>query len=246
MLMRLIPAAAVTAFCAASVWQIVHPPAPKLIYNTTASAPIGWYAVESKRALKRDDLVAAFAPAEARKLAADRGYLPDHVPLIKTVWAIGGERVCHDGMSVRVPNRPDISVTGQDGLGRAMPVISGCYTLKVDEVFLVSLDVQTSWDSRYFGGVLDDLIIGPVRYLGKELAQSADAGGRLGTGSGRGGQDKRREASLGAIPLSAHHFLGAYGSVREAPRSAVMRGAAGTMGRPPQNESTHNTPGTLQ
>jgi conjugative transfer signal peptidase TraF len=186
MLMRFIPAAAVTAFCAASLWQIISPPAPKLIFNKTTSAPIGWYAVESKRPLKRDDLVAAYAPAQARKLAADRGYLPEHVPLIKTVWAIGGERVCHDGLSVRVPNRPDISVIGQDGLGRAMPVMSGCYTLDADEVFLVSLDVQTSWDSRYFGVVSEDLIVGPVRFLGKALESPAQVGGRLGTGSWRG------------------------------------------------------------
>ena len=245
MLMRLIPAAAVTAFCAASLLQIVHPPKPKLIYNTTVSAPMGWYAVERKRPLKRDDLIAAFAPAEARKLAADRGYLPDHVPLIKTVWAIGGERVCHDGLSVRVPNRPEISVIGQDGLGRAMPVISGCYTLNADEVFLVSLDVQTSWDSRYFGVVSEDLIVGPVRFLGKKLVQSEEVGGRLGTGSWRGGQDKRREASLGAIPLSAHHFWGAFGFEREAPKISIRRGAMGGIGRPPSNGTTRKLPGTL-
>lgn len=245
MLMRLIPAAAVTAFCAASLWQIIYPPTPKLIYNKTLSAPIGWYAVETKRPLKRDDLVAAFAPAQARKLAADRGYLPEYVPLIKTVWAIGGERVCHDGLSVRVPNRPDISVTGQDGLGRAMPVIPGCYILNADEVFLVSLDVQTSWDSRYFGGVREDNIIGPVRYLGKVLESPAEIGGRLGTGSWRGGQDKRREASLGAIPLSAHHFLGAYGFEREAPKISIRRGAMGGIGRPPSNGTTRKLLGTL-
>lgn len=245
MLMRLIPAVAVTAFCVASLWQIVQPPAPKLIYNKTASAPIGWYAVEPKRALKRDDLVAAFAPAQARKLAADRGYLPEHVPLIKTVWAIGGERVCHDGMSVRVPNRPDIFVIGQDGLGRAMPVISGCYTLNADEVFLVSLDVQTSWDSRYFGGVSDTLIIGPVRYLGKQLDRPETFGSGLGTGSWRGGQDKRREASFGAIALSAHHFWGAYGAEREAPQFSGKRGVAGTLGRPTISETARDTPGNL-
>lgn len=243
--MRLIPAAAVTAFCVASLWQIVQPPAPKLIYNKTNSAPIGWYAVEPKRALERDDLVAAFAPAEARTLAADRGYLPEHVPLIKTVWAVGGERVCHDGISVRVPNRPDISVIGQDGLGRAMPVISGCYTLNADEVFLVSLDVQTSWDSRYFGGVSDTLIIGPVRYLGKELDGPEKSGGRLGTGSRRGGQDKRREASLGAIPLSAHLFLGAYGRKREAPQYSVKPVATGVIGSPSGYGTTRKPPGLL-
>jgi conjugative transfer signal peptidase TraF len=241
MLMRLIPAAAVTAFCAASFWQIISPPTPKLIYNKTISAPIGWYAVESKRPLKRDDLVAAFAPAEARKLADDRGYLPEFVPLIKTVWATEGERVCHDGLSVRVPNRPDISVIGQDGLGRAMPVISGCYTLNADEVFLVSTDVQTSWDSRYFGVVSEDLIVGPVRFLGKELAGSA----RAGHGFWRGGQDKRREASLGAIPLSAHHFWGGFGFEREAPQFSERRGAMGSFGSPPEYGTTRKLPGTL-
>ena len=245
MLMRLIPAAAVTVFCAASLLQIVHPPKPKLIYNTTVSAPMGWYAVERKRPLKRDDLIAAFAPAEARKLAADRGYLPDHVPLIKTVWAIGGERVCHDGLSVRVPNRPDIALLAQDGLGRAMPVFTGCYTLNADEVFLVSVDVQTSWDSRYFGAVSDNLVIGPVRYLGKELDGPEISGGRLGTGSWRGGQDKRREASLGAIPLSAHHFWGAYGADREAPQFSRKHGGAGTLGRPTVFKIARNTPGNL-
>ena len=234
MLMRLIPAAAVSAFCAVSLWQVVVPPTPRLIYNSTPSAPIGWYAVDKSRPLKRDDLVAAFAPAKARKLAEDRGYLPSHIPLIKTVWAAQGERICHDGLRVHVPNRPDIAVLRQDGLERAMPVISGCYRLQADEVFLISTDVQVSWDSRYFGPVSKKDILGPVRYLGE----------RLGTG-GRGGQDKRREASLGAIPLSAHHFLGAHGFEREAPKISIRRGAMGGIGRPPEYGTTRKLPGTF-
>ena len=212
----------------------------------TASAPIGWYAVEEKSSLKRGDLIAAFAPAEARKLAASRGYIPEHVPLIKTVWAIGGERVCHDGLLVRVPNRPDITATGQDGLGRAMPVMSGCYTLNADEVFLVSLDVQSSWDSRYFGAVSGDLIIGPVRYLGQSSGRIGSGRKGPGTGSWRGGQDKRREASLGAIPLSAHHFWGAYASLWEPPQSGQNDGAIRDYGGPPRNESAREHPASLK
>jgi len=242
MLMRFVPATAVTAFCAASLWQIISPPSPRLIYNATLSAPIGWYAVETKRPLVRDDIVAAFAPAEARKLAAQRGYLPEHVPLIKTVWAIGGERVCHDGQRVRVPNRPDISVLGQDGMGRAMPVMSGCYTLHADEVFLVSTYIQASWDSRYFGPVGVSEIIGPMRYIGEHLAAS----GGLGTGSGRGGQDKSREASLGAIPMSAHHFWESSQGVREAPQCYGIRVFTGRCGGPPSNEIARKLPQTSQ
>ena len=244
MLMRLIPAAAVTAFCAASLWQIIYPPKPKLIYNTTISSPIGWYAVERKRPLQRDDLVAAFAPQTARNFADVRGYLPDHVPLIKTVWAIGGERVCHDGQWVRVPNRPDISVLGQDGLGRALPVMSGCYTLNADEVFLVSTTIENSWDSRYFGPVSDELILGPVRYLGKEREASALFGG-LGPGSWRGGQDKRREASFGAIPLSSHLFWEASQQLEEAPFIALRHSGHRVYGRPPVQKTTCSIPAIL-
>lgn len=244
MLTRLIPAVTVIAFCAATLRQIVHPPKPKLIYNITTSAPIGWYAVERKRPLQRDDLLAAFAPQSTRNLAVARGYLPTHVPLIKTVWAVGGERVCHDGQSVRVPNRPDISVLGQDGLGRALPVISGCYTLKADEVFLVSTSIANSWDSRYFGPVSDDLIVGPVRYLGKDLGRWAQIGG-LGTGSWRGGQDKSREASFGAIPLSAHLFWEASQGSGEPPAIACLCGEASVCGSPPQHKAARKLPGTL-
>lgn len=232
MLMRLIPAAAITAFCSATLWQVVAPPTPKLIYNSTNSAPIGWYAVGDKRALQRGDLVAAFAPEKARKLAHERGYLPDHIPLIKTVWATGGERVCHEGERVRVPNRPDMAVLAQDGLGRALPVMSGCYTLNVDEVFLISTDVQTSWDSRYFGPVRITDVLGRVRYIGE----------RLGTG-GRGGQDKRREAHKRAIPLSAHHVWGAYCDRPEAPQLAAARDAIACCGGPPVTEHTRKPPG---
>ena len=244
MLMRFIPAAAVTAFCAASLWQIISPPAPKLIYNKTNSAPVGWYAVETKRPLQRNDLVAAFAPAEARKLAADRGYLPEHVPLIKTVWAIGGEQVCHDGQRVRVLNRPDISVLGQDGLGRALPVMSGCYRLNADEVFLVSTTVENSWDSRYFGPVSDELILGPVRYFGEKRDSSAQVGG-LGTGLWRGGQDKRRGASFGATPLSAHLFWEASQGPGEAPTYFPFCSRTWAFGSPPTPKPTRNMPQSL-
>lgn len=235
MLMRAIPALAVTAFCAASLWQIVSPPDPRLIYNQSASAPLGWYVVEPKRTLKRGDKVAAFAPMEARRLANARGYLPAHIPLIKTVWATGGTQVCHDGPVVRVMSRPDLRTLEQDSLGRPLPTRSGCYRLRSDEVFLVSTDVQTSWDSRYFGPVLLNDVIGPVRYLGE----------RLGTG-GRGGQDKRREARTGAIPLSAHHFRGAYGPLWEAPAWGAPSDEISTLGRPPYAKLTRKPPGVLK
>lgn len=165
---KLIAGAALCALIAASWHQLIAPPTPRLIYNESPSAPLGWYALSPNGVVKRDALVAAFAPDDARHLAHKRGYLPSHIPLIKTVWATGGERVCYDGQRVSVLNRPDIAVLGQDGSGRDLPVMSGCYTLDETQVFLVSTDVQTSWDSRYFGPVEKDQVLGVVWHIGDQ------------------------------------------------------------------------------
>lgn len=245
MLMRALPALAVSAFCAASFLQIISPPAPRLLYNHSQSAPVGWYKVDHKRALKRGDQVAAFAPATARHLAHARGYLPRHIPLIKTVWAIAGDRVCHEDERVRVTNRPDLSVLTQDSLGRPLPTRTDCYTLQADELFLVSTDVQTSWDSRYFGPVPLSDVIGPVHYLGTPARPQALASGGLGTGSGRGGPDKRREAHASLNALPAHHFWGAFGPLREVPAGGANPDQNGAFRRPPQTKTTRTPPGIL-
>ena len=176
MLIRIVPIAATVALCAATAHEIMSPPTPRLLYNKSESAPQGWYRIYPDGDIKRDSLVAAFAPAQARKLADIRGYLPANIPLIKTVWAIGGDRVCYNNGVITAPNRPDIHALTQDGLGREMPVIEGCLLLGKNEVFLISTDVQTSWDSRYFGAIPISNILGTVRHLEKQRDGSASSG----------------------------------------------------------------------
>ena len=146
--------------------QILRPPIPRLLYNPSESAAVGWYQLRPKEVPKRSDQVAAYAPSWARNLAEERGYLPSDYPLIKTVWAVAGEEVCYINQSVSVPKRPDIPVLGQDVLGRAMPQMSGCHVLKQGQYLLMSPYVQTGFDSRYFGPVDAKNIIGVVHYIG--------------------------------------------------------------------------------
>ena len=67
---------------------------------------------------------------------------------------------------------------GQDALGRDMPIRSGCSVLKAGEYLLISPDVQTGFDSRYFGPVRSENIVGVVQYLGnaKNLKSSDSVG----------------------------------------------------------------------
>ncbi|MBN4055920.1 S26 family signal peptidase [bacterium AH-315-J23] len=150
----------------ASSIEIVFPPKPVLLYNPSESAPVGWYKLRPKEPLANDTLVAAYAPEAARRLAHERDYLPYDYPLIKTIWAMPGAYICIQNNRVRVPNRPDIYQLKQDGLGRIMPKLSGCFTLGYDEYFLISKDVQAGFDSRYFGPVTGEMILGKVQYLG--------------------------------------------------------------------------------
>lgn len=172
MLIRVLGMLSVTTLCTASLIQIVRPTVPRLLYNPSPSAPVGWYRLWPDSDMSRSDLVATRLPESGAALVRERHYLPQNVPLIKTVWAVSGERVCHENGLVLVQGRPPLIVLKQDELGRALPSRSGCYELLKDEVFLISNDVQTSFDSRYFGPVDRELVLGRVKYLGRMNGRS--------------------------------------------------------------------------
>jgi len=172
MLIRVLGILSVATLCTASLVQIVRPSVPRLLYNPSSSAPVGWYKLSPNEYARRGDLVAALAPENGAVLAIEREYLPPNIPLIKTVWAVSGEQICHENGQVLVQGRPALVVLKHDVLGRHLPSRYGCYQLSKDEVFLVSTHVQTSFDSRYFGPVKRRNILGRVEYLGKFRGRS--------------------------------------------------------------------------
>jgi conjugative transfer signal peptidase TraF len=144
---------------------ILVKPMPCIVYNATASAPIGYYVVLPAFPLHRGDLVLVNPPYAARHLAAERNYLPTGVPLVKRIAAMGGELVCAgaDGVSIRGVVVAHALVA--DTRGRRLPAWSGCGALGPDEVFLLTADIPTSFDSRYFGPVPAGSVIGRLAPL---------------------------------------------------------------------------------
>jgi len=88
--------------------QVTMPPRPKVLFNPSSSAPIGWYQVTDNPFPKTHDLIAAYAPEWARRLADERSYLPYDYPLIKSVLAVEGDEVCYHIDRVSVPNGADM------------------------------------------------------------------------------------------------------------------------------------------
>ena len=221
--------------CVFALVDIFKPATPYVFYNETESAPVGWYRLTPNRAIKRDVMVAAFAPENARNMAATRDYLPAHVPLLKTVWAVAGDEICAENGRVTAPNRPVITAQAQDAFGRLMPVWRGCITLSEDQYFLVSTHVQNSWDSRYFGPVEKDNILGVVEYLSGSERREGAGDGRARE-KGADGKIKAGSAPWGLLPCLHIFFGSAMRLCRGASLLAFERGAIGVLGSTPYPE----------
>ena len=134
-------------------------PTPRLVWNASASAPIGFY-WRVAGAPSRGDLVLARAPLWARRLAAERHYLPLNVPILKQVAAVAGDIVCASGDAISIDGRLVAYRLASDRMGRPLPWWEGCETFGAGEFFLLMADVPDSFDGRYFGPVQRHDIIG--------------------------------------------------------------------------------------
>lgn len=129
-----------------------------VIYNGSASAPIGFYRMQIGP-VSKGDLVLARLPSWAERLADERGYLPPNAPIIKRVVAAGGDFVCRFGRKISV-NFDDVAeALKSDNKGRALPYWIGCWRLEQGQYFLLQ-EHPRSFDSRYLGPIDGSLIIG--------------------------------------------------------------------------------------
>ena len=135
-----------------------HP--PRLIWNATASAPIGLYEVRSQVTFARGELVLVRPPQWVRIFAAARGYLPNTVPMVKRIAAENGDIVCRERDAITINHRVVAHALLADREGRALPAWSGCHRLGEGKIFLLMDGVRASFDSRYFGPVPTTAIVG--------------------------------------------------------------------------------------
>lgn len=140
--------------------------------NLTPSEPLGvWRIASANRPVARDDLVFVCPPlTPVFALAFERGYLRrglcpgGFAPLIKTVTALPGQRV-EIGANVVINGArlAHSSIRASDGAGRPLRPFAGGI-VRAGFVFLTS-PYETSYDSRYFGPVPVEGVLGLARPL---------------------------------------------------------------------------------
>jgi conjugative transfer signal peptidase TraF len=139
--------------------SVFHPP-PKLLWNASASVPIGLYAVRRALPLRIGELVVVTPPEPLAQFFAARRYLPLGVPLVKHVLALPGQTVCRDGRTITVDGITMGQALEHDRFGRALPDWQGCRPLAPGEVFVMNTVPADSLDGRYFGPLPLTTIVG--------------------------------------------------------------------------------------
>ena len=149
-----------TAAALATVIASVGPTAPRLVWNASASVPIGFYTIAPVERLEVPDLVAVMPPESVAAFMVQRGYVARDVPLLKHVLGLPGERLCRAGRTITVDGIEMGEALERDRIGRELPVWQGCRVIAPGEIFLLNWEVRDSLDGRYFGPIPASSVIG--------------------------------------------------------------------------------------
>lgn len=138
----------------------------QIIYNPSDSVPRGWYRIDGladTRSLHVGSFALARLPTDAAALAAERGYLPAGIPILKRIGAMAPQSVCIRGHVVRIDGEVAAAARTDDGRHRPLQAWTQCRRLTEDELFLLSDTSPASFDSRYFGPIATTAVVGVAR-----------------------------------------------------------------------------------
>ena len=146
----------------------------KFFYNETPSERIGIYFLSPGFVGRVDEKIAFIPTKKQRQFMLDRQYIAlRNIVLIKTVAGIEGQNVCvsADNLSKNVGekivhiNSISAPISVNDSKGRSLISVlkDGCTRLATDHFFVIGSNSPYSYDSRYFGTVEREQILGTVK-----------------------------------------------------------------------------------
>lgn len=124
-----------------------------LLYNPSTSAPRGFYWRDPRATYRVGQYAFARLPAAPAALAAQRGYLPANILLLKPIAAAHGDVVCVRNGRAFINGQIVARLLTHDASGRLLQPWPGCRALDADEVFLLGHSNPASFDGRYFGPI---------------------------------------------------------------------------------------------
>jgi conjugative transfer signal peptidase TraF len=142
--------------------------------NWSSSAPLGLYSRHKPSAIAKDDLVVVCLGSALASAGRARGYLPagscpdGTSPVLKQVISTAGDEIELRSDAILVNGRivhrsPPRSA---DSLGRPLAHTPlGRRLVGAEEIWVLGVRRERSWDSRYFGAIPLSNIVGVARPL---------------------------------------------------------------------------------
>lgn len=125
-----------------------------LIYNHTASVPVGWYIVIPSNNYHAGDYVVFKVPHDIQSLAVNRGWMKENDTMLKIIGAVEGDtyRAEKDSKRFLINEKYIGEIFLHDKDGRSLPTHFGEFVVGRDEFLPISYH-PFSFDGRYFGCV---------------------------------------------------------------------------------------------
>ena len=138
--------------CAAALCALLlpalHRPDLRLVWNVTASVPVGLYRVLPDEMPHLGELAAVRPSLALARYMASRRYVKAGALLVKPVAAVAGQRVCRNGVIVTIDGEMVATARSTDRARRPLPAWAGCRRLRPGTVFLLAPLVPASFDGR--------------------------------------------------------------------------------------------------
>lgn len=133
-------------------------PHKMLVYNYTNSVPLGLYLI-LPIPVQKGDLIAFEPPYKAKELIRQRKYLRTDAYLIKHIAGVPGDQLCTCDDTLLVDGINYGTIARKDREGRELTPYHYCG--KINDGFIVAIKgMKNSFDSRYYGPVPEENIIG--------------------------------------------------------------------------------------
>jgi conjugative transfer signal peptidase TraF len=147
---------------------------PSLLWNRSESEPLGLY-VRSAAAPGRGQIIAFPAPPSVLSYASGRMAYLRRISILKEVAAMPGDTVCTLDGKLTINGAWRAPILSQDEEGRPLPQWKACRRLETGEIFVFSNRIPNSFDSRYYGPVRREAVVGVFRPFLTDSSKPGDA-----------------------------------------------------------------------
>jgi|WetSurMetagenome_2_1015567.scaffolds.fasta_scaffold139738_1 signal peptidase I len=132
----------------------------KITYSPTTSMPKGFYIIIPVKNIYRNDIVSFIPPNPGLNFLNKHPFAPKNNTLIKYTFGIPGDYVCQKNGYLWINNKKIVKVYKYYAPHMLLPQTFFCGKLAKEQYMLLSNKAEHSFDSRYFGPVMTQNIIG--------------------------------------------------------------------------------------